>query len=92
MKSLLFVLVTALSMNAMAIEITTTVKLSQKEAAESEYNKILDAAVDDAAMFIATDGEVLGPNLARALESVRYVNRTTAPDMKIAEEILNRKK
>ncbi|WP_413576942.1 DUF2388 domain-containing protein [Bdellovibrio sp. HCB290] len=92
MKSILFVLVTALSMNAMAIEITTTVKLSQHNAEESEYNKIMDAAVDDAAMFIATDGAVVGLNLTRAIETARYVNRTTATDMAIAEAILERKK
>lgn len=89
MKSILFVLVTALSMNAMALEITTTVKLSQSNQAETEYKKILLEAKDDAAMFVATDGQVRGVNLERALESVRYVNRTTATDMQIAEEIMN---
>ncbi|WP_413559826.1 DUF2388 domain-containing protein [Bdellovibrio sp. HCB209] len=91
MKSILFVLVTALSMNAMALEITTTVKLSQSNSAESEYKKVLMAAQDDAAMFIATDGQVRGVNLERALESVRHVNRTTATDLQIAEAIVDLK-
>ncbi|UYL10092.1 DUF2388 domain-containing protein [Bdellovibrio sp. SKB1291214] len=91
MKAVLFVLVSALSMNAMALEITTTVKLSQKNSAESDYKQILMNAQDDAAMFVATGGQVRGPNLETALENVRFVNRTTATDMQIAEEILKLK-
>ncbi|MEK2689879.1 DUF2388 domain-containing protein [Bdellovibrio sp. GT3] len=91
MKSILFVLVTALSMNAMALEITTSVKITQANQAEEDYKRILIGAQDDAAMFIATDGQVRGPNLQAALEAVRHVNRTTANDLQIAEEILKLK-
>lgn len=91
MKAVLFVLVSALSMNAMALEISTSIKITQANQKESDYKQILMNAKDDAAMFVATDGQVRGPNLVTALESVRYVNRTSASDMQIAEEILKLK-
>jgi uncharacterized protein (TIGR02448 family) len=91
MKAVLFVVVSALSMNAMALEISTSVKITQSNQADSEYKQILMNAKDDAAMFVATSGQVRGPNLVTALESVRYVNRTSASDMQIAEEILKLK-
>ncbi|WP_413583431.1 DUF2388 domain-containing protein [Bdellovibrio sp. HCB288] len=91
MKTVLFVLVTALSMNAMAIEITTSVKITQANQANEDYKRILMGAQDDAAMFIASEGQVRGPSLQAALEAVRHVNRTSATDLQIAEEILKLK-
>jgi uncharacterized protein (TIGR02448 family) len=91
MKKILFVLVTAMSMNAMALEITTSVKITQANQADTAYKQLIFDAQPDAGIFVASGGKDLRPQLAKTLEVVRHVNRTNATDLELAIAILEYK-
>ena len=55
---------------------------------DSELNKVIVAAKDDAEAYVATAGAVKGANLAAALKITRELMKTSATDMKLAQEIV----
>lgn len=67
-----------------------TTKETFQDPYGQEYKQLLVVAKDDAAIFIASNGQNRGARLERALEAVRSVNEKarTATDMQIAEQIL----
>jgi uncharacterized protein (TIGR02448 family) len=91
MKTILFVLVTALSMNAMALEISTSIKITQANQANDIRKQIYVNAKDDAAVYIATGGKELRPQLAQAIELYRSSNGESYTNMQIAQAILELK-
>ncbi|UYL10093.1 DUF2388 domain-containing protein [Bdellovibrio sp. SKB1291214] len=106
MKNVLITVVVLMSVNAaqatnMVVSSTvelvmspfmTTRDMSTDPSAE-EYKQVLVMAKDDAALFIASNGQNRGARLERALEAVRSVNEKarSASDMQIAEQILSLK-
>ncbi|WP_413558890.1 DUF2388 domain-containing protein [Bdellovibrio sp. HCB209] len=63
--------------------------LTAKTAADNAIPKIILDAKDDASIFIATDGQVRGVHLQRALEFVRKKEpKLVASDLQIAERIV----
>lgn len=55
---------------------------------DSELNKVIIAAKDDAQNFVASGGAVKGANLAAAIEVTRELTKTSQSDMALAQEIV----
>ncbi|QDK44099.1 MULTISPECIES: DUF2388 domain-containing protein [unclassified Bdellovibrio] len=91
MKSVLFVLVSAMSMNAMALEISTSIKITQANQEKTAYEQMLLDAQPDAAIYIASGGKELRPQLARTFEVIRSKNGNKGSNMELAESIANAK-
>ncbi len=91
MKTVLMVMVTALSMNAMALEVSTSIKITQASQSNDAEKQIYLNAKDDAADFIATEGKQMHPQLAKAIEQYRATHNDNYTDMEIAEAILKLK-
>lgn len=63
--------------------------LTAKTAADNAIEKMIVEAKDDAAVFVATQGQVRGVYLQRALEYIRRNNpKFVASDLQIAERII----
>ncbi|UYL08623.1 DUF2388 domain-containing protein [Bdellovibrio sp. SKB1291214] len=63
--------------------------LTAKTAADNAIEKMIVEAKDDAAVFVATQGQVRGVYLQRALDHIRKSNpRLIASDLQLAERII----
>ncbi|MNT79661.1 hypothetical protein D3C72_2190190 [compost metagenome] len=55
---------------------------------DSELNKKIYAAREDAQTFVATDGDIAGAQLASAIRATRERTNTNKSDMALAIEIV----
>lgn len=55
---------------------------------DTELNKVIIAAKDDAQNFVASGGAVKGANLAAAIKVTRELTKTSQSDMALAQEIV----
>lgn len=93
MKTLVLAVLVLASSGAQAFFITTTpmsLPISTTEATSgSDRKMVFHLAKDDAATFLASDGQTPGAFLTRALEMVRHDDPSlTASDQEIAGAIL----
>lgn len=70
--------------------VLTTQGLFLSTIADAHRYKVIVDAKEDAAIYLATKGEVMGPSLQVALESIRSENQQLkVTDLELAESIVN---